>query len=212
MEIDLCRMAPPPEDVVSFDVGIATLSVCHVVRCDAVPWCTYCPPFRMQCWSVIRLGGPKTQLKDAVAQLVLELAARPELLMASRIRIEQQPMMGSRKAFTCVRNQTISHALYTYYAALGHKDVGYVHPVHKLKMVPPIACVGRGGSNTIGGVEVTPKGKANYSARKSLAVRHAAEILRKSGLPEEAWFARQKKKDDLADSMLQGLYCLFRED
>jgi len=71
-----------------------------------------------------------------------------------------------------------------------------VVPVHKLKVYD--------------GGKAVPKGEEMYGKRKDMGVRHVEALI--EGTKWAAWFARQKKKDDLADALLQGLHCLFRED
>lgn len=53
------------------------------------------------------------------------------------------------------------------------------------------------------------KGKKNYSSRKKLAIEKTEELIESPEMLE--YFRKHKKRDDLADSFLQGFFCLSHE-
>lgn len=203
LRVELCVRAPPPRTCLSFDVGRVNPSWCLLERIGPSPAKgeSLNGYFRILHWECVGMGANDTPLKTIVANFVEAMRERPWMVSADRVRVEQQPMMGGVKnAIVCVRNQSISHCVYTYFAALGHADVGYVHPVHKLKV----------HSEHMG--DTVPKGEAKYRDRKAMAVRHAKALLADCEGKWYTWFLRQRKQDDLADALLQGLHCLFIED
>jgi hypothetical protein len=85
-------------------------------------------------------------------------------------------------------------------------NIQVISAMHKLQL--PVNKLGIPGlslpTSTTGGLN-----KETYDGRKELAVMHS-EILLKNDKTHLDYFKSQKKKDDLADSFLQGLCYLMK--
>ncbi len=109
------------------------------------------------------------------------LRDRPWTLEASKVIIEKQP--DKNRTMKSVEN--FIHA----YFLCNDKDVQLYDARHKIP-------------------DVVGPGRAMYLKRKKASVVRCTEFLREGGENEQEWlewFLRQKKKDDLADSVMQAL-------
>lgn len=107
------------------------------------------------------------------------------------IVIENQPKFNPKM-------KTIAAAIYTYYA-IRHKvdketslrDISYIHPNYKITKVP------------YNGPELENLPKAKYAKYKKMGIEYTKYFLRNHGDQLEH-FNTHSKKDDLADSFLNG--------
>ena len=132
----------------------------------------------------------------------MELENRANLLSANYVVIENQP------SFKNPRMKSIATTLYDYYLIRGIidkertkssiKQVKFMSPSNKLKIANE------------GDTKELVKAKrmtetAGYKMTKSLGMKYCLELIQH--LPDSvAHFKSHKKKDDLADSFLQGAY------
>ena len=143
--------------------------------------------------------GSGNKLADYSKKVVAALEEMPWAMESERIRIEQQPYYPGKKAYNCMRNQTWSMIVYTYFVTKGHQDVGFTHASHKLNVLGP-AWKGKGA----------PSGEANYTKRKKLGVPMAIQAF--AHQPEVVEELQDSEKaDDEADDLLMTLHALFRE-
>jgi hypothetical protein len=141
-------------------------------------------------------------------KLIQELESKPQLLKAHGVVIENQP------SFKNPRMKSIASTLYDYYLIRGVFDkmitssnimqVKFMSPSNKLKLASD------GDTKELVKVKQTSETKS-YKMTKSLGIKYCAEMIQH--LPE--WlvhFNSHKKKDDLADAFLQGVYFITTND
>jgi hypothetical protein len=139
---------------------------------------------------------------DVKYDLIMELENRVNLLSANYVVIENQP------SFKNPRMKSIATTIYDYYLIRGIIDkektkssinqVKFMSPSNKLKIVSD-------GDNKQLVKAKSTTDTAAYKLTKSLGIKYCLELI--NHLPESiAHFKSHKKKDDLADSFLQGAY------
>lgn len=141
---------------------------------------------------------------DVKYKLLMVLEGKPHLLVADCVVIENQP------SFKNPRMKSIATTLYDYYLIRGVIDkavtkscitgVRFMSPSNKLKL----ADSGDTKELVKAKSESNNDGKA-YKLTKTLGIKYCTDLI--SHLPD--WlknFNSHKKKDDLADSFLQGAY------
>jgi hypothetical protein len=135
---------------------------------------------------------------DLKYNLIMELENRKHLLRADYVVIENQP------SFKNPRMKSIASSLYDYYLIRGIidkkttlsniKEVKFISPSNKLKNI-------KIKENK---VEKESDSKT-YRVTKNLGIQYCLELI--DNLDEwKQYFKTHKKKDDLADSFLQGVY------
>lgn len=147
--------------------------------------------------AVSALNFDETRLK-----LFQKLEEKKELLKADIILIENQPSMKNPTM------KSIAAALYDFYMIRGLLDkvpysnikiVKFMSPSNKIKLVDD------GQTKQIVIYKAESKEAKAYKLTKDLSVKYAKELI--INIPEWSIFLNnQKKKDDLADALLQGLY------
>ncbi len=153
-------------------------------------------------------GIDKMSMDDFLLKLIKELEKRPNLLECESVFIENQPTMKNP------RMKTISVTLYNYYMIRGIidknrtnyplKEVHFMAPSNKLKLADT------GDKAELVKVKNTDNDSKTYKLTKSLGVKYCLEMIKQ--FPE--WvdkFNSHKKKDDLADCFLQGMYALINK-
>ncbi len=153
-------------------------------------------------------GIDKMSMDDFLLRLVKELDKRPTLLNCDYVFIENQPTMKNP------RMKTISVTLYNYYIIRGIIDrhisksplkaVHFMAPSNKLKLAND------GDKTELVKVKNNDDDSKTYKLTKSLGVKYCLEMIKQ--FPE--WvekFNSHKKKDDLADCFLQGMYALINK-
>lgn len=150
-----------------------------------------------------KLKSSKTlNFDDVKYSLMMELERRTNLLQADYVVIENQP------SFKNPRMKSIASTLYDYYLIRGIIDkaitksnitqVKFMSPSNKLKIA------NEGDTKQLVKAKSTDDTTA-YKLTKSLGIKYCLELI--NHLP--SWiqhFNSHKKKDDLADSFLQGAY------
>lgn len=136
---------------------------------------------------------PIEQLKLNMIKILDKL---PELLEVDYCVIENQPAMKNPKM------KAIADTLYTWFLIRGQidsnkiKKVKYCSPSNKLKIDE---------DNSVKLLSNTKNDVEKYKLTKELAVKYCKQII-KNDEKNLIFFNGQKKKDDLADSLLQGIY------
>ena len=120
--------------------------------------------------------------------LVKELDKYEHMLDVDHVVIEKQPAKNNKM-------RIMEHLLTSYFVIKGVNSNN-----SKIQKVKVYSAKFKLGSSTF-------KGKQNYSARKKLAVTRCAEYLKETTQTSDflVKFEKSKKKDDLADSLLQAL-------
>jgi hypothetical protein len=161
----------------SIDVGIKNLAMCVLEPIGR----------RITAWEVIALTG--TIETSLIPSIIASLDARADAFAdVGTVLVEKQP--GRNK--TMLRVEAYIHM---YFAMRGKRVILY-SPGRKLAAT---GCAFRG------------KGKESYAMRKKASVAVAAEFLRSTAAAAghapaaRAAFTDGKKKDDLADALLQAL-------
>ena len=133
-------------------------------------------------------------------KLIKELDNVPELLGANIVLIENQPTLKNP------RMKAISSTIYDYFLIRGIVDkdinnsnitkVKYMCPSNKLKLVET--------KDKIELIKLKRNESKTYKMTKSLAVSYTKRLIK--GTEWEEYLEKYKKKDDMADSFLQGMY------
>ena len=133
--------------------------------------------------------------------LILELEKRRNLLLADYVVIENQP------AFKNPQMKSIASTIYDYYMIRGIidkditksniKSVNFISPSNKLKLI--------NDNDSKSLIIVKDNVSKTYKLTKQLGIKYCLELIQH--LPSWInYFKDHKKKDDLADSFLQGVY------
>ena len=139
---------------------------------------------------------------DVKYGLIMELENRPNLLLADYVVIENQP------SFKNPRMKSIASTLYDYYLIRGMIDkknnsfisqVKFISPSNKLKLV------NIDDSNEISELKKTKNDAKSYKLIKTLGIKYCTNLIQHLSV-WNTYFDKHKKKDDLADSFLQGIY------
>lgn len=139
---------------------------------------------------------------DTRLKLFQKLQEKEELLKADIVLIENQPSMKNPTM------KSIAAGLYDFYMIRGLLDkvpesnikvVKFMSPSNKLKLVDD------GQTKQVVIYKAESNDSKAYKLTKELSVKYAKELI--TGMNEWVTFLNgQKKKDDLADALLQGLY------
>jgi hypothetical protein len=205
--------------ILSWDVGIYNLSYCLLEKKDDSD------EIKIIDWNIVNLVDNEEMKKNR--SLLFENIPRklheiPQLFDADIVVIENQPSLKNPQM------KSIQMILYSYFLILGkiigNEHGGYIGKIefcsasNKLKVYdgPVIVLeqkVPRKKPQTEEIVQDVPVKKSNtikYADKKRLAIEHTKYFLQKN--PEYIdFFNNHKKKDDLADSFLQGLYYLGKK-
>jgi hypothetical protein len=138
---------------------------------------------------------------DVKYKLMMELEKRPHLLKATYVVIENQP------SFKNPRMKSIASTIYDYYLIRGIfdkninnsliKSVKFMAPSNKLKLADENDCQEL--------IKLKGDESKTYKLTKALGIKYCGQLI--SHLDEwKSFFNSNKKKDDLADSFLQGVY------
>lgn len=158
---------------------------------------------KLQQLKVFKTKSSKTFNFDNIKyDLIMELENRYNLLNADYVVIENQP------SFKNPRMKSIATTIYDYYLIRGIIDkhitkskitqVKFMSPSNKLKIAND------GDTKELVKAKKTTE-TAGYKMTKSLGMKYCLELIQH--LPESIeHFKSHKKKDDLADSFLQGVF------
>jgi len=209
--------------ILSWDVGIYNLSYCILEKKE--------DSIKIIEWDIINLVDNDEMKKNR--SLIFEniprkLHENPKLLDVDIVVIENQPSLKNPQM------KSIQMILYSYFLILGKiigngENMSYIDKVvfcsasNKLKVYngPEIILEEKiskrkkkvvDDNNTIIVEENLPtiknkkKNTLSYADKKRLAIEHAKYFIEKYDEKYIDFFNLHKKKDDLADSFLQGLY------
>ena len=161
--------------ILSFDVGMKNLAFCILKETI------------IEKWDVSEIKYKTNQsLCDAI---VHHLDKYPELLECNTVLIEKQPSRNNKM-------RIIEALLNAYFVIKGSSN-----QESNIKKVLVYSAKYKLGSNTM-------KGKSNYNERKKLSIARCRKFLENTSKLNEKYldvFSKSKKKDDLADSLLQAL-------
>ena len=193
--------------IISFDIGINNLSYCifDIISEDSnnntpetndnTPDATPIEkqPYTIADWNVLNINiddVKKPTIHYLTKNIIKLFDETPLFLECNKVVIENQP---------CMKNpimKSIQIIIYSYFAIRGMTDnkttseIVLMSASNKMKVYdgPPI--------------ELAVKSK--YTRNKKLAILHTQYILK--DVDKLAFFNTHKKKDDLADAFLQGLF------
>lgn len=176
--------------VLSFDVGTKNLAYCDTEVIEN--------KFTINSWAVLNcvpteLNVNETSLADLVPYFVKMIQDNLCLwtLQYDYILIENQPM-GGRGSARNLKTKVLSHILQGLLMPYSKNPVQFVHPGLKLKDMP------------------RPEGKSSYRENKMFAIKKTLELLESPECQSKDSLKiisqKKTKKDDLADSFLQGYY------
>ena len=165
-------------NLISIDLGVRNLAVCCLSLKNGIP--------SIVSWELIDCThGVTMNLNDASIESLVSLITstylrKREDWVGDSVLIEQQPMGG--RTFN-IKTKVLGHVLQSLFELDG-KSVRFVSPQLKL----------RGMSS------------GGYADNKAYAVSKTREMLVSHCSEWVSWFDSQKKKDDVADAFLQGVY------
>ena len=162
--------------LLSFDVGIKNLAYCIFDSQSQ----------QIQNWNIIDITAKKNE--NECAHMVTLLDNYPELLNNDLVLIEKQPSRNNKM-------RIIEGLLNAYFVIKG-----LTNKESDIQKVIVYSAKHKLGNDTF-------KGKSNYSQRKKLGVFRTEAFLQQYPQTDEFhdMFINSKKKDDLADSLLQAL-------
>ena len=147
-------------------------------------------------------------LDELRLKLIRTLDDKPLLLTANQVLIENQPTLKNP------RMKAISSTIYDYYLIRGIVDkditksnvelVKYMCPSNKLKLAND------GDSQKL--IKLKGQEAKTYKLTKALGIKYCTELISLDKETKEKWldhFNAYKKKDDMADSFLQGIYYVY---
>ena len=147
-------------------------------------------------------------LDELRLKLIRTLDDKPLLLTANQVLIENQPTLKNP------RMKAISSTIYDFYLIRGIVDknitkseitlVKYMCPSNKLKLA--------NDGDTQKLVKLKGQEAKTYKLTKALGIKYCTELISMDENTKEKWlehFNSFKKKDDMADSFLQGIYYVY---
>ena len=205
--------------ILSWDVGIYNLSYCILEKKEN--------EVKIIDWDIVNLVDNEELKKNRnllFENIPRKLHEKPQLLDVDIVVIENQPSLKNPQM------KSIQMILYSYFLILGkvvgngEKSTSYIDKIdfcsasNKLKIYdgPPIILEEKKkrvkeslieeNNSEIKPNENKKKGSAiKYGDKKKLAIEHAKYFLKDNPTYVD-FFMNHKKKDDLSDSFLQGLY------
>jgi len=187
------------KNIVSFDIGIRNLAYCVIETVQTTVETTESSDkrgtFSIKDWDVISLCEKSEKVKDVPLQVLCKrmgekLESIPKLLQVDCVVLENQPSYINPKM------KSIQMMLFTFFVHRGIKDVMMFAPRQKLNVYkgPPVEC----------------HLKSKYARTKFLGISYCRYMIQH--LPLLGFFNQHKKKDDLADSLLQGILFLMKKN
>ena len=178
-------------NILSFDCGLNNLAYCYLNN-DGEACAKDGIPRKIQQWGIVNLHVKAT--KDIPGALVSFLDSLPWLLGVDYVAIEQQ-VFGNTKMMVmahCIKTYFLTKSIVNGYGPTVH----FVSARAKFKVYPG---------------EIICKLKNKYQRNKRIAVLITRNLLKDTEPLALEFFEGQKKKDDLADSYLQGAYFLNQQ-
>ena len=184
-------------NVLSWDCGLSNLAYCLVEYVD-----DHEQEFKVRLWENFSLN--EQDVTEAVVSLVRELDARPWMVQADHVCIESQ-------LFNNVTMKIISHALQTYFVTKAKSEANKMvssNAMIRTSHGPKVHFVAPQNKFKVCSVP-EPKGAPGHARNKRVAIAMAKKMLSKQkDRATLEYMESHKKQDDLADSMLQGIYFL----
>jgi hypothetical protein len=211
--------------ILSWDIGIYNLCYCLLEKNDIDN------KINIISWDIVNLVDNEKMKKNKTLlfeNIPRKLQEIPELLNVDYVVIENQPSLKNPQM------KSIQMILYSYFLILGKiVEVGntnnYISTIdfcsasNKLKVYdgPKIVLEKKSKKNIIENTESIivdennelennkekkKKDTLKYADKKKLAIAHALYYVEKDFSSYKDFFNSNKKKDDLSDSLLQGLY------
>lgn len=189
-------------NVLSWDCGTRNLCYCLIELCDEPD-----QEFAIRLWENFSLNSDSTA--EAVFALQRELDARPWMLHADHVAVEAQSNNNTtmkvishaiQMYFTCrTRTPEVSRATSEAGTAVEVKGPGKGVSLHFVSPRSKFKCCN----------VPEPEGVSGHAKNKKVAIMMARKIL--GSLPDKSmveYLNSHRKKDDLSDAFLQGLYFL----
>lgn len=139
--------------------------------------------------SLIEIG---VNLRDRLDKLLLDI----EKTYHGEEKIERI-LIENQLSSLAIRMKTLQGMITQYFIMKGYENIEYICSQNKLKLFLERD---KKSERTSGGE------KTSYSERKKLGIKYCQELLSKKGMHEWLEFmSKHTKRDDLADSFLQGI-------
>lgn len=181
-------------NVLSWDCGLSNLCYCLIEYVNQPE-----KEFEIRLWENFSLH--EHDLKEAIVALVRELDKRPWMLQADHICIEEQLDINPTM-------RIMSHAIQTYFVTKSKIQEASSHGVSVVRRSGPrIAFISAQMKFKVCSVpDPTENGESAYKKNKKIAIAMAKKVLQNQrDYKSLAYLESFKKKDDLADSLLQGI-------
>lgn len=173
--------------ILSFDVGIKNLSYCLMSFEEGV--------IKVLEWDNISIieGNAKKLSFDVLSESMLEKLMEKfgDIENINIVLIENQPMLKNGNM------KSVAVMIYSYFTMLKLQH-GSVNEVKFISAGNKLKC------NKV--KELMYGNKDTYKDRKKMGIALAGLYIKTICPDKEEWFNRNKKKDDLSDSLLAGIY------
>ena len=183
--------------ILSWDVGIYNLAYCILKKVKDISG-----GYKILKWGLLPICDRASLKNDKMG--VFEgipkvLDSIEEFKNVSSVLIENQPSLKNPTM------KTIQVMLYSYFVHQKHRSELMYNKKSPIKNIEFISAQNK--LKVYDGPEIECKLKSSYSKRKFFAKKHSEYFLDKYGETENGeFFKKNKKKDDLADAYLQGLF------
>lgn len=165
--------------VLSFDCGMINFAYCLLEAVDDPN-----KEFSIKMWQLFSINSMSAS--EAVQNLKEQLDGRPWMLQVDHVIIEAQVLSNSLM-------KTISHALQMYFLCKSDIPVHFICAKNKFKVIKV----------------PEPENISGHAKNKKVAILMAEKLLNKQGNHHAfEYFVSHKKRDDLADCLLQAVYFL----
>lgn len=186
-----CKIKSEPRSILSFDIGIKNLAYCLIGEEE-----------KIKCWKVCDIGAStyETQSRKLINELdaIFEEWKEPREKESFTVVIERQPSRNPKM-------RVISGEVFMYFALLQKRPIFEWVDVQKVVYFSPKFKLRVYESHEDDEPIVEKTYKSAYTFRKNLAKQHCERIIKRTDNEWVEYFKASKKKDDLSDSMLQGL-------
>jgi len=183
--------------ILSWDIGMYNLSYCIIERKKDD---NNNNRDEIIDWNIVNLIEDEEMKKNKILlfeNIPRKLQEYPQLLNVDLVVIENQPSLKNPLM------KSIQMIVYSYFLILGKiigdpKDIDSTYYIEKIEFCS--------ASNKLKNIS---KVKLDYKDRKKCAIAYTSAYLKeKQDLKNSQFYDSHKKKDDLADSLLQGIYYL----
>lgn len=148
-------------------------------------------------WDIISLETDSKHLHKLSQELFEKLDSMPTLVENDVVVIENQPCMRNPKM------KTMQIMLYSYFVLKCNVLKNMKCVINMMSANNKLKCYD--GPK----IELKTKSKNKYTIRKKMAIEHCKHFI-STDIVMYDYFMEHSKKDDLADSYLQGLYYLIK--